>query len=91
MFGTPGSGRGQFNGPRGVAVDDEGNILVVDAGNNRIQKFKSDGQFVMAVGGNYFKVTVSPSNPVGISIDPDTKRSFVSDHDDNRIIALILI
>ena len=37
-FGTLGSGQGQFENPHGVAVDDQGNILVVD-GRNRIRKF----------------------------------------------------
>ena len=45
-FGTPGSGRGQFKDPRGVAVDGEGNIFVADTGNNRIQKFTEEGQFL---------------------------------------------
>ena len=36
-FGTRGSDHGQFVNPRGVAVDGEGNILVVDT--QRIQKF----------------------------------------------------
>ena len=37
-FGSMGSGQGQFHGPRGVAVDDDDNILVTDTKNNRIQK-----------------------------------------------------
>ena len=37
-FGTRGSGPRQFLDPMGVAVDDEGNILVADD-NHRIQKF----------------------------------------------------
>ena len=49
-FGTRGSGPGQFVDPRGVAVDDEGNILVTDSNNHRIQKFTNDGQFLTSVG-----------------------------------------
>ena len=51
-FGTGGFGQGQFNGPRGVAVDGEGNILVVHIqfDNHRIQKFTTEGQFLAAVG-----------------------------------------
>ena len=37
-FGTHGSSEGKFDSPCGVAVDGEGNILVVDGNNNRIQK-----------------------------------------------------
>ncbi|VDL82060.1 unnamed protein product [Nippostrongylus brasiliensis] len=36
-FGTEGFHGGQFKFPRGVAVDPQGNILVADSGNNRIQ------------------------------------------------------
>jgi len=38
-FGSVGSGNGQFSGPTGLAVDGFGNILVVDTGNKRIEKF----------------------------------------------------
>jgi CSLREA domain-containing protein len=38
-WGTLGSGDGQFNAPRGVAVDGGGNIYVADTLNHRIQKF----------------------------------------------------
>ena len=35
---------------RGVAVDDQGYVLVGDSGNNRIQIFQSDGTFVRSFG-----------------------------------------
>ena len=51
-FGKQGSGQGQFQHPRGVAVDGEGNILVVDSANNRIQIFIAEGHFTKTVGSN---------------------------------------
>lgn len=48
-FGSYGSSKGEFDSPRGVAVDGEGNILVADYGNHRIQKFTAKGKFVSAV------------------------------------------
>ncbi|MEI7027535.1 fibronectin type III domain-containing protein [Paenibacillus sp. y28] len=36
--GGAGSGLGEFNNPRGVAVDSHGNVYVADAWNHRIQK-----------------------------------------------------
>ena len=45
-FGTSGSGNGQFNRPRGIAVDQEGNVWVVDEMNHRVQKFNSKGEYV---------------------------------------------
>ena len=49
-FGSRGSGQGQFFNVHEVAVDGEGNTLVVDSGNHRIQKFTSGGQFLTSVG-----------------------------------------
>ena len=36
-FGSNGEGNGQFNAPTGVEVDVNGNIIVADWGNSRIQ------------------------------------------------------
>jgi tripartite motif-containing protein 71 len=41
-----GSGNGQFNRPPGVAVEDIGNVYVVDHDNNRVQKFNTNGTFI---------------------------------------------
>jgi hypothetical protein len=51
-IGTPGTGAGQTNDPRGVAVDETEDLLyVVDRGNNRIDVFDaSSGQFLRAFG-----------------------------------------
>ena len=37
---------GRFNGPRGITTDSSGNVYVADVGNDRIQKFDSDGNFI---------------------------------------------
>ena len=47
-IGTHGSGKGQFDEPHGLTVDNEGNILVTDTFNHRIQKFTAEGQFLTA-------------------------------------------
>ena len=44
--GCQGDGRGQFNEPWGIAVDQEGSVYVSDTWNHRIQKFDKDGKFV---------------------------------------------
>ncbi|MCG3197462.1 MAG: hypothetical protein HUU16_06495 [Candidatus Omnitrophica bacterium] len=36
-FGGPGGGVGQFSNPRGIAVDNDGLVFVVDRGNHRVQ------------------------------------------------------
>ncbi len=51
QLGEPGSGAGQMEDPKGVAVNDTtGDVYVADEGNNRIDEFKSDGAFVRAWG-----------------------------------------
>jgi tripartite motif-containing protein 71 len=44
QWGSLGSGPGQFNGPVGIAVDQQGDIYVADVANHRIQKLSSSGQ-----------------------------------------------
>jgi DNA-binding beta-propeller fold protein YncE len=51
MFGGGrGSGGGQFDSPAGIAVDKNGNILVTDTGNGRIEKFSPTGTFLRIIG-----------------------------------------
>jgi len=50
-FGSAGVGDGQFGyfpsyGPRGIAIDGSGNILVADPGGSRVEVFNSSGTFV---------------------------------------------
>jgi DNA-binding beta-propeller fold protein YncE len=45
-WGSTGSGAGQFTYPTGISVDGNGNVYVADTGNNRIQKFTSQGVFL---------------------------------------------
>jgi len=70
VFGEKGSGPGQFNEPRGLAVDGNGNIFVVDSKNDRVQKLAADGHPVTTWGheGN------DPGNfkdPCGIAVGSD--------------------
>ncbi len=44
-WGSKGSGQGQFNSVRGIAIDAQGSVYVADAGNQRIQVFDGDGNF----------------------------------------------
>ena len=50
MLGTGESADGQFSGPTGVDIDDAGNVYVADAGNDRVQKFDANGNFIMSLG-----------------------------------------
>ena len=83
-FGSKGSGQGQFTGPRCVAVDDDSNILVADAWNDRIQKFTEDGKFIttVGVGGNK---PLQFNIPTGIAIHPVSKKVYVTESLNHRI------
>ena len=48
--GGHGTGFGQFEKPRGIAVDHSGNIYVTDTGNARIEKFSPQGDFLSFIG-----------------------------------------
>jgi DNA-binding beta-propeller fold protein YncE len=45
-WGAPGSGPGQFHLPHSIAVNDDGNLLVADRSNKRIQIFTPEGQYL---------------------------------------------
>ena len=49
-WGNTGSGPGQFNGVKAIALDAQGNVYAADAGNKRIQVFDSEGKFVREFG-----------------------------------------
>jgi DNA-binding beta-propeller fold protein YncE len=69
MFeGGRGSGKGQFDGPTGIAVDHSGNVLVADTNNGRIEKFSPLGAFLDAMGikGTSYGQLGAPN---GIAID----------------------
>ena len=64
-WGEAGSGQGQLNGPSGLAVDGDDNLLVVDARNNRIQKFTAGGEYIATIGEGQL------DSPWGIGLDSD--------------------
>jgi sugar lactone lactonase YvrE len=45
-WGKKGSAPGEFNGPHSLAFDSKGRLFVADRGNNRIQIFDQDGNFI---------------------------------------------
>ncbi|NLX44247.1 MAG: TIGR03663 family protein, partial [Chloroflexi bacterium] len=49
-IGQSGSGNGQLNAPKGIALDAQGNLYVADSQNHRVQVFDPQGQFVRSMG-----------------------------------------
>jgi RHS repeat-associated protein len=85
-FGSGGTGNGQFNQPKGNAVDSSGDVWVADGYNNRIEKFSSTGTFLAAYGkyGNS-KTELQFEQPIGIAINQSTGNIYVGDADNNRV------
>jgi DNA-binding beta-propeller fold protein YncE len=94
MFSTFGSGNGQLNSPRDIAIDGSANIYVADAGNNRVQKFTSNGTFVWATQGtptSKCKSTLANSTclnaAIGVTWDATNNVLLVADTGDSLIKA----
>lgn len=69
-IGEPGQKNGQFRAPNALTVDKDGNLYVVDTGNQIIQVFDKDGKFLRVINGNQEgKGTSVFVNPRGIGID----------------------
>jgi tripartite motif-containing protein 2/3/tripartite motif-containing protein 71 len=86
-FGAFGSGPGQFQYPHEVAVDSEGNILIVDSGNHCIQRFTSEGKYKNSVGTEGSK-HLQFSYPSGIIFNATNSKVYVSDTRNNRVQVL---
>jgi hypothetical protein len=62
--GLEGPGAGQFASPEGVAVDNspgtsQGDVYVIDTGNDRVEKFTPAGGFLFALGGGVDATTLA--------------------------------
>ncbi|MEK6776805.1 MAG: hypothetical protein AABY87_08000 [bacterium] len=68
ILGEPGLDEGQFYHPTNVSVDHEGNLYVTDTINFRIQKFDSDGNFLLGFG-EAGDVAGNFSRPKGNAVD----------------------
>ena len=80
-FGTHVSGLVQF---KGLTLDGEGNILVADVWNHRIQKFTAQGQFLAAVGAEG-RGPLQFSYPTDIAFNTSNKRFYVAENQNHRI------
>lgn len=88
----PGTGRGQFSEPRGIAADiTTGDTYVVDMGNDRVQRFGPDGQFAGSWGGPDGTVSFGSTDqglgPTGIAVGYDGL-IYVADTWNHRVVVL---
>ena len=78
-YGGSGSGNGQFRSPAGIATDGNASVVVVDAGNSRLQLFTFDGTaftFLRAIDGGL-------KDPDGVAMRGD--RIVVADTGHNQV------
>lgn len=69
-IGKRGTGPGEFNLPRDVALGKDGRIYVVDGGNFRVQIFDKDAKFIKSFG-SVGKQLGNFARPKEIATDPD--------------------
>ena len=84
--GTAGSGDGEFasnNGPVDLDFDDAGNVVVVDRGNARVQKFTNKGVFMGKFGSSGSGAS-NFNQPNGITVAPDGT-ILIADRNNARI------
>ena len=85
VFGTNGTGIGQFNSPNGITVIDN-RLFVCDYNNHRIQSVNVDGSGNMSNGTTFGTNGTGIgqfSNPTGITVIGN--RLFVCDYNNHRI------
>ena len=84
-FGNRGSANGQFNYPGGITIDNDDNIYVADAYNNRIQKFQMDGTFLAAT---IPQSDINLQSPYGVTFNKLDGNLYVCDTNNHRIQVL---
>jgi sugar lactone lactonase YvrE len=71
-------------GPRGLAVDASGNLLVADTGNKRILRFTPGGELLQQTGGGGVALGRF-EEPTDVAVDPRDGSVFVADAWNRRI------
>lgn len=80
----------QFDAPVGLALDNSGNLYVVDGGNYRVRKVSTSGMVTTVAGSGFMGFAIGPaltagfSDPVGIAVD-GLGNIYVADADEYRI------
>lgn len=82
-FGSAGPGYGHFAHPAGIAVGTEGEVWVVDQGNDRVQKFDEAGEYLSEFGSGGSE-NGQFSTPKAIAIDAEGNL-WVADSGNDRL------
>jgi uncharacterized protein (TIGR03663 family) len=71
-------------GPRGLAIDLDGNVLVADTGNKRILRFSPTGELIQQVGGGGV-IGGRFEEPTSVAVSPVDGSVFVADTWNRRV------
>lgn len=85
-FGGMGKGKGKFNFPLGIGVDESGRIYVADSGNHRVQIFNPDGKYLSQLSTDINQKRIKPSDPTDVAINSTLKRCYVVDNDNHCLL-----
>lgn len=85
IWGSPGTGDGQFDTPSGIAVgpDAQGTVFVADNRNNRVQRFSADGSFEATLG-SFGRGIGQFDSPYDVGVD-QPGHLYVADNENHRV------
>ncbi len=93
-FGSSGTMPGEFRSPSSIRIDQFGNLLVADTGNNRIQKLDAAGRFLMEFGapgssdGSVSGPTDCVENALGIYVVDSVNERVLEFDNDGRFVSV---
>lgn len=87
-YGAPGSAQGEFLSPTDMALLPQGDLIVADSGNNRIQCVSPDTGQVKFVVGEDLPGSMRFQGIAGIGIHPLTGDIWVCDQRGNKLVKL---
>ena len=76
-----------FEDPRGIAIDHQGNLLIVDGKLCCVQKFTLGGKLLAKVG-KKGEQTEEFTSPIGIGVHPLSQKVYIADNANHRIQVL---
>lgn len=79
----------QFNNPRGIAIDNGGNIYIADTGNSAVRKIDTNGSVTTMAGDGTVGSTDSPNarfnGLAGVTVDGNNVYIYIADGTNHRI------
>lgn len=85
-FGKPGSGRGEFLSPTDMDINSDGDLVISDSGNNRIQVVSAKSGAYKLAFGEYGTSGFKMSGTSGCGVNPLTGEVWVCDMRGNKLV-----